>query len=788
MMRRRGARRCGFQPGCESVEGRVLLAGQKVAYLVAGLGGAPFPADFVSALNAQGFDTHFAFWNSIDPRAPGNEPGSLGYDVGTGGVQLKIDLGVPNTPDEFVNDLVQTLDTRYDNNDTIVLIGQGLGADALLQVARRATVQIDLLGLLDPAGSIDAVAERSYLNAQANLPIFGSIASQLLAKAVNSDGRIPGFRKDLGAAPSNVQYLYNRWQTNGPFPFDPSQSALLVDASQRSLSADFGIADQAVSNTERAADGTPIARPMGPYETLFQLGASGVTTAHIDEGFAADPLTESELERIIARLPRAFFAQAGAPSAVPEGATATLVGDHSQSPDGGPLSYQWAQVDGPQTVGLSSPSAADPTFVAPVGGVYHFKLTVTDTTGQSTSDEVAVLVNNLPPQAGPIVGPAHPRRWAPVSFGVHVSDPGPGDALQVSWDFGDGTVTPFQAVAAPSGNVASPSHAFASSGQFLVRATVRDQNGATSVSGFRVILGATPGDYDGDGKTDLATFRLANATWSIFNSSSGPHAFSFGQPGDVPVPADYEGIGKVDPAVYRPSTGQWIIALSTGGVRTFTLGASSSDIPVPADYDGDGKADPAIYRPGTGQWILLQSTAGPSVVSFGAPGDRPVPADYDGDGKADIAVYRPKTGQWFLRQSTAGVKVVTFGAPNLDVPIPADYDGDGKADLAVYRPTTSQFLILQSSAGPRVVRFGAPGLDIPLTGDFDGDGKIDIALYRPTTGQWLILQSTAGARIVTFGAPRQDVPLPTPLAYRSQGALAQSASLGGSQSSAFLVG
>jgi hypothetical protein len=131
---------------------------------------------------------------------------------------------------------------------------------------------------------------------------------------------------------------------------------------------------------------------------------------------------------------------------------------------------------------------------------------------------------------------------------------------------------------------------------------------------------------------------------------------------------DYDGDGKADLAVYRPSQALWILHYSGGGMLVTAMGdPSQGDIAAPGDYDGDGKTDLAVYRPSQALWIERLSGGGVISTTFGAPGrDKPVPADYDGDGKTDLAVYRPSQALWIERYSSGGTNVVDFGDRNAD--------------------------------------------------------------------------------------------------------------------------
>lgn len=281
------------------------------------------------------------------------------------------------------------------------------------------------------------------------------------------------------------------------------------------------------------------------------------------------------------------------------------------------------------------------------------------------------------------------------------------------------------------------------------------------------------GDFDGDGRADLAVWRGSTGLWQILNSSSGGtqgvqfRELSLGSD-HIVVPGDYDGDGRIDSAVWRPSDGSWFIVYSSNGSQTIKKLGGGGDRPVPADYDGDGKTDLAVWRGSTGYWSIVQSSDGATRSSqWGsaaeAYGDIPVPGDYDGDGKADIAVWRSTTGYWFIVSSSTGSSSARLLGTTGDRPVPADYDGDGMTDIAVWRGASGYWYIRKNSQRiTTIIRWGmssSPYRDLPVPADYDGDGKADVAVWRQSTGYWHIINSAdRTVRSQAFGSSG-DVPI-----------------------------
>ena len=288
---------------------------------------------------------------------------------------------------------------------------------------------------------------------------------------------------------------------------------------------------------------------------------------------------------------------------------------------------------------------------------------------------------------------------------------------------------------------------------------------ARYLGGAAVAPGEAPFDFDGDGKSDISSFRPADGTWYIqpsgANDANALYGKQWGLSTDKLAPADYDGDGKTDIAVWRESEGDfYILNSSNDSVRVENFGLAGDELTV-GDWDGDGRADLAVYRDGAQQSFFyyrgsLNNPAGDiTYLPWGLAGDKPLSGDYDGDGKLDAVVFRASNATWYIRRSSDNqTRYENWGLP-ADKFVPADYDGDGKADLAVFRDGT-WYIRQSSNNAPRYIYWGLNS-DRLVPADYDGDGKTDAAVFR--AGVWYLMESSSGsARVRYFGLP-DDLPV-----------------------------
>lgn len=271
---------------------------------------------------------------------------------------------------------------------------------------------------------------------------------------------------------------------------------------------------------------------------------------------------------------------------------------------------------------------------------------------------------------------------------------------------------------------------------------------------------------------DLAVWRLSTGRWYVKGSTGTLTEQTWGVSTDKPTPGDYDGDGKTDFCVYRPDDdgtpggdeGRWYVIYSGNSTLDSNFWGGESDTPVQADFDGDARTDYAVYRPSNQTWYIKFAASG-NITSwqYGNSTDTPVPSDFDGDGKADMALWRDSNATWYIWQSSLNSGTSYQWGSSGDLPVPGDYDGDLKTDYAVWT-TSDTWSIKKSSDGNTMtaVSWGYQGSDIAVQGDYDGDGKTDRAVWRSSNGTWYILQSGNGYTRTEVWGQSGDVPVPAP--------------------------
>jgi hypothetical protein len=261
------------------------------------------------------------------------------------------------------------------------------------------------------------------------------------------------------------------------------------------------------------------------------------------------------------------------------------------------------------------------------------------------------------------------------------------------------------------------------------------------------------GDFDGDGKSDLAVANQSSNNVSILvgngNGTFAP-AVSYGAgsgPQSVAV-GDFNGDGKSDLAVANFVSNNVSILLGKSGNGNGTFAAAvnygAGSIPLSVavgDFNRDGKSDLAVANLLSGDVsILLGNGDGTFAAAVNyTVGNRPTSiavGDFNGDGKSDLAVVNNVSDDVSILLGNGDgtfVLFVRYGAGSSPTSVAVgDFNGDGKSDLAVTNQNSNNVSILFGGGGgvfsPPVNYTVGNEPTLVAVGDFNGDGKSDLAV------------------------------------------------------------
>ncbi|WP_158819649.1 FG-GAP-like repeat-containing protein [Granulicella sp. S156] len=289
------------------------------------------------------------------------------------------------------------------------------------------------------------------------------------------------------------------------------------------------------------------------------------------------------------------------------------------------------------------------------------------------------------------------------------------------------------------------------------------------------------GDFNGDGKTDLAVANAVSDTVTILlgkgDGTFTPQAVSpvtGSYPESVAV-GDFNGDGIPDLAVAN-GYGNSITILLGNGDGTFTPAASptTDDSPVSVavgDFNGDGIRDLAVANAGSGTVTVLLGNGDGTFTSTASPaaGWNPVSVaigDFNGDGIPDLAVANEYG-------NTVTVLLGKGDGTFTPAPSPAtgndpssvtvgDFNGDGNADLAVANSKDNTVTILLGNGNGTFTAAANPSTgNYPLSvavGNFKKDGQTGLAVANNISSTTTVLTTqltqtaTAVASNISVGA------------------------------------
>ena len=283
---------------------------------------------------------------------------------------------------------------------------------------------------------------------------------------------------------------------------------------------------------------------------------------------------------------------------------------------------------------------------------------------------------------------------------------------------------------------------------------------------FGGLLGDVPIPFISNGAAREALYRVSQGQgYWIVKREKETEVIPWGLPGDIPVPGDYDGDGETDLVVYRPGLEQWFLNFSSIPAQFLNdtgLGSDSFRMRYffAGDVDGDGLDDRIIVsRKYDGSlaahvWFALGEQAIFGLDQVGLKeGGRALVGDLDSDGRVDF-LWQHSDGS-ISALTSRGAKLYRLnGASNEGQLTLADCSSGGNPALISLENQMIRMLALENQTFDAGTAFDEPLAKTSVTlaeanmrvvsrflrtseSDLNGNRQSSIAVFRPDASQKL---------------------------------------------------
>lgn len=321
--------------------------------------------------------------------------------------------------------------------------------------------------------------------------------------------------------------------------------------------------------------------------TINGLTTAGVYTFQLlvtdDDGSTN---TDAVQITVLAAPPVAPTANAGSNQTLTLPTNSTTLTGSGADTDGTIISYEWSQVSGPNTAGISTPTQTSTGITGLIQGTYVFQLLVTDNDGLTGTASVQVIVE-----------PAIPNEPPTANAGANQTITLPTDQVDLigSGSDVDGTITGYQWVQLSGPNTGSFGSAGLQTttftglieGIYIVQLTVMDDDGDTGTATVQITVAPVPNSVpaaNAGNDTTIYVGDLATLSGSGIDADGTITTYAWTGPGTI---------------TSASSALTTVSGLTTIGTYTFTLTVTDND----GGIDTDTVTVTVIDPPGPGNLL-----------------------------------------------------------------------------------------------------------------------------------------------------------------------------------------